>query len=131
MEALDYNTLRSQFGSDVQRAVRLRAADCCEACGAPLDRGGAFLPVVRYSRDALPEEVMTSAANAVLLCIPCEELAEARDPWMEILGFSHSRGSDPRLEPMVIPGTRGCLKVWRGTDGLYHTDPPDGASRAR
>jgi len=131
MKASRYIPLSSRFGPDVQRAVRLRASDSCEACGKGLDGCGTFLPVVRYSRDALPEGVMTSAANAVLMCSPCVRLIEARDPWMEILGFSHSRGADPRLEPMVIPGRRGFLMVWRGTDGLYHTEPPDGASQAR
>lgn len=55
----------------------------------------------------------------------CKGLADARDPWMEALGFSHSRGNDPRLEPMVIPGRRGIMTVWRGTDGLYHPEPPE------
>jgi hypothetical protein len=108
----------------VQRAVRLRALDCCEACGVPLDGSGALLPVVRYSRDVLPKGVMTSAANAVLVCVTCADLIEAHDPWMEILGFSHSRGADPRLEPMVVPGRRGFLTVWRGIDGFYHPEPP-------
>jgi hypothetical protein len=125
MRTTHYSPLSSLFGPDVQRAVRLRACDACEACGTLLDGSGTFLPVVRYSRDALPEAVMTSAANAVLLCGPCEELAKARDPWMELLGFSHSRGGDPRLEPMLIPGRRGCITVWRGIDGLYHSERPD------
>jgi hypothetical protein len=68
---------------------------------------------------------MASAANVVLLCGPCQSQAEARDPWMEILGFSNSRGSDPRLQPMLIPGSRGSKMVWRGTDGLYHSEPPE------
>jgi hypothetical protein len=125
MEAVNYSPLISRFGPDVQRAVRLRASDRCESCGVPLDGSGTLLPVVRYSRDALPERVMTSAANAVLVCGPCGELIDAHDPWMEVLGFSHSRGADPRLEPMVVPGRRGFLTVWRGTDGLYHTESPD------
>jgi hypothetical protein len=125
MKAIHYSPLISRFDLEVQRTVRLRATDSCEACGVPLDGSGAFLPVVHYTRDPLPEAVMTSAANAVLVCRPCKELAEARDPWMEALGFSHSRGNDPRLEPMVIPGRRGIMKVWRGTDGLYHFEAPD------
>lgn len=125
MKAIHYIPLNSSFGVDVQRAVRLRASDSCEACGVPLDGSGAFLTVVGYTREPLPEAVMASAANAVLVCRPCQELTEARDPWMEALGFSHSRGNDPRLEPMVIPGRRGIMKVWRGTDGLYHCEPPD------
>lgn len=124
MEGIHYSPLSSLFGPDVRRAVRVRASDSCEACGAPLDGSGAFLPVVRYSRVPLSEAVMTSAANVVLLCGPCEELTEARDPWMEVLGFSHSRGADPRLEPMVIPGKQGFLTVWRGIDGSYHPEPP-------
>ena len=125
MKAINYSPSMTQFDTEVQRAVRLRASDSCEACGVPLDGSGAFVPVVRYTRDPLPEAVMTSAANVVLGCRPCKELTDARDPWMEVLGFSHSRGNDPRLEPMVIPGRRGIMTVWRGTDGLYHCEPPD------
>lgn len=124
MEAIHYSPLILRFGAEVHGVVRLRASDCCEACGVPLDGAGVLLPVVRYSRKALPEGVMSSAANAVLVCRPCGELIETHDPWMEVLGFSHSRGADPRLEPMVIPGRRGFLTVWRGTDGLYHHEPP-------
>jgi hypothetical protein len=124
MKAANYSPLITEFDTDVQRAVRLRASDSCEACGVPLNGFGAFLPVVRYTRAPLPEAVMTSAANVVLVCRPCKDLTDARDPWMEALGFSHSRGNDPRLEPMVIPGRRGIMTVWRGTDGLYHSEPP-------
>ena len=125
MRTSRYSPLSWVFGPEVRRAVRLRACDACESCGTRLDGSGSFLPVVRYSRDALPDDVMASAANVVLLCAPCENLAETRDPWMEILGFSHSRGGDPRLEPMLIPGRRGSIMVWRGTDGLYHFERPD------
>lgn len=125
MNTLRYSPYIQPFSTGVQWAVRLRAGDRCEACGIWLDGLGFFLPVVRHRPDAVPEEVMTSAANAVLLCSTCRDLARAPDPWMERLGFWIQGRADPRLTPMhIFCTTERTATVWRSVDGSYLVEPP-------
>lgn len=81
------------------------------------------MAVVRGGSGIVPAEVLSSPANAVLLCAPCAARAESLDPQLEATGFRVQGGDDPRHVPMTRADQQ---TVWRSVDGAYLTEPPSG-----
>jgi hypothetical protein len=107
------------------RAGRGDAAEAlCEACGLWLGRRhGECQHLVARGMGGTSNPLLSTAANAALLCRGCHQTAESRDREMGARGFWLPQGTDPRMVPMMLASEHGSgVLVWRAEDGLG----PDG-----
>jgi hypothetical protein len=118
------------FSRSVKLKVRTRAgsgdaaAALCEACGLWLGRRhGECQHIVARGMGGTSNPLLSTAANAALLCRSCHQTAESRDREMGARGFWLPQGTDPRMVPMMLASEHGSgVLVWRAEDGLG----PDG-----
>ncbi len=126
------------FSSRVRKLVRTRAGGgfaeqaCCESCGIWLgDHGGQLQHRLARGSGGSKDPVVSSAANAVLLCGTaqslCHGLAESRDPkyGMEARGFVIRHGKGPEFDPRYVKVVLlGDVEQWLSVDGRYLDEPP-------
>lgn len=102
--------MRRDFTQAVKREVWTRASGCCEECGLPI---GSKRKVYDHVRpDALGGE--PTAANARLLCGPCDDLKTAADRKRITKAYrQHAAhiGAKPKGRPM--PGSKAS--GWKHT----------------
>ena len=112
---------RTRAGNGVAKDAR------CEACGVLLGtRAGQVHHIIGRGMGGCTDPVINSLANSALLCgTPidgCHGLATSLDEEMGDRGFWLKRGSDPRLEPMMLASANGPgIRVWRAGDGIGET----------
>ena len=127
---------RTGFSRKVKLQVRTRAGNgraedaMCEACGFGLGRRhGECQHLVARGMGGTSNPLLSTAANAALLCRDCHRIAESRDREMGARGFWLPQGTDPRMVPMTLAGEHGSgALVWRSEDGRYLFEAPEGAA---
>jgi hypothetical protein len=73
--------------------------------------------------------LLSTPANAALLCRDCHRIAESRDREMGARGFWLPQGTDPRMVPMMLASEHGSgVLVWRSVDGSYLLEAPEVAA---
>ena len=120
------------FSRPVKLQVRTRAGNgnpdmaLCEACGLWLGRRhGECQHLVARGMGGTSNPLLSTTANAALLCRDCHRIAESRDREMGARGFWLPQGTDPRTVPMMLASEHGSgLLVWRSEDGRYLTEAP-------
>lgn len=108
----------------------------CEACGSPPNRLEAGFPDVldfqhRLARGmgGCTSEVVNGITNCGVLCRPCHDACEARDPEMEARGWWIRSGNgpehDPRFVRVWLASQDGPVAVvYLSGSGGYATEPP-------
>jgi hypothetical protein len=121
------------FSRAVKLLVRTRAGNgCadearCEACGLWLGRRhGECQHLVARGMGGTSNPLLSTPANAALLCRDCHRTAESRDRETGARGFWLPQGTDPRMVPMMLASEHGSgVLVWRSEDGRYLTEAPE------
>ena len=124
------------FSRKTKLQVRTRAGNgsaddaMCEACGAGLGRRhGECQHLVARGMGGTSNPLLSTTANAALLCRDCHRTAESRDREMGARGFWLPQGTDPRLVPMMLASEHGSgVLVWRGVNGEYLFEAPEGVA---
>jgi hypothetical protein len=124
------------FSRSVKLKVRTRAGNgepelaLCEACGFWLGRRhGECQHLVARGMGGTSNPLLSTAANAALLCRGCHRIAESRDREMGARGFWLPQGTDPRRVPMMLASEHGSgVLVWRSEDGQYLLEAPEVAA---
>jgi hypothetical protein len=127
-----------EFTPDVEALIRTRAGHGdaelaeCESCGFSLeDGGGEVVPRQEGSPSSFACDVLTGAANGLLMCGHCvaRHWRRPREMRDDAQGFWIRHGTTPGFDPRLVPilwhanGGSG-LPVWLGEDGEYlHTRP--------
>ena len=120
------------FSRSVKLKVRTRAGKgnpdlaLCEACGLWLGRRhGECQHLVARGMGGTSNPLLSTTANAALLCRQCHCIAESRDREMGERGFWLPQGTDPRTVPMMLASEHGSgITVWRSADGRYLFEAP-------
>jgi len=120
------------FSRSVKLKVRTRAGNgepemaLCEACGKWLGRRhGECQHLVARGMGGTSDPLLSTPANAALLCRECHQTAESRDREMGARGFWLPQGTDPRMVPMMLASEHGSgVLVWRSEDGRYLFEAP-------
>jgi 5-methylcytosine-specific restriction enzyme A len=96
----------------------------CEAHGGFLGlHGGEIQHRRARGRGGSRDPLTASVANAALLCRPCHDLAEARDPGMgpDGAGFWIWSWQSPLEVPVLLAAADGSFRAWFTADGGYST----------